>query len=363
MKRLPLLLAAALALGACSSSAPDAPLGGGSLGAPAAAPTGAATASTTPPQLVPYVPGEDPDGDAEYQAGIEAYNQAEFELAAQRFDALARRESAPRPLRREAYRFLGRTQVALGDEMAASATLRRLVELEPPIVELDPDVEPPPLIEAYYAVRRDLDGGYDIRTERPQTLAVADFTNSSITEHDAMQPLSQGFASLMLHAMRGSTELRLVERERLQWLLDEQSLPTSESGAQQASELLGADRVVFGFYIRSGRDLTLGARVVDVETSEILLSEQVEGRADRFSDLLESLTTKVAQSINVSLARVNVETNSLDAALAYSEGLALIESGDYRGAHAKFERALQADPSYARARTKAESLRPMLASN
>ena len=73
-------------------------------------------------------------------------------------------------------------------------------------MELDPDVEPPPLIEAYYAVRRDLDGGYDIRTERPQTLAVADFTNSSITAHDEMQPLSLGFASLMLHSMRGATE-------------------------------------------------------------------------------------------------------------------------------------------------------------
>jgi lipoprotein NlpI len=46
--------------------------------------------------------------------------------------------------------------------------------------------------------------------------------------------------------------------------------------------------------------------------------------------------------------------------MSYSEGLVLVERGDYDGAVKKFEEALQQDPTYDKARMKAQSLKPLL---
>jgi tetratricopeptide (TPR) repeat protein len=167
--------------------------------------------------------------------------------------------------------------------------------------------------------------------------------------------------------MGGATDLHLVERERIRWLLEEHDLQRDPSRidqatAVQAGRLLGAQTVVFGSFIVNGRDLIVSARLVEVETGRIVFSEQNRGRADRFDEIIEQLSLQVTRALNVELASADVETRSLDAALAYSEGLALIEQGDYAGAQGKFSQALQYDPNYGRARERVQSLAPLLAS-
>ena len=361
-----IVLTAVALLASCSSpretsSAPAAPTAGAS--------GQNARALPPPPPARPireYVPGTDPATEAALRGAIEVFEQAEFEDAEARFTSIADNATAPSALRADALRYLGRVQVALGHNEAAIETMVRLIELEPPIIELDPDLEPPPLMQTYYEARRDVDGGYAVRSNRPQTLAIVNFTNSSITEKENWDPMQQGFASLMIHAMGPATDLKLVERERIRWLLDEQQLQRDPSLIDQATavragRLLGAQTVIFGSFIINRRDLLISARLVDVETGQILFSEQARGRAEDFSDLVESLSLQVARTLNVNLSSADVETRSLDAALSYSEGLALVEQGDYAGAHAKFLQALEYDPGYSRARQRVHSLRPLLA--
>lgn len=319
----------------------------------------------TPPQ--PYQPGTDPESEARFAEAVRMFEAAEFEEAAELLTAFSEDASAPIPLRADALRYLGRVQIAIGDEEGAVESMARLIELEPPIIELDPDFEPPPLMASYYEARLEFDGSHQVRSTRPQTLAIVNFTNSSITDHESWDAMQQGFASLMIHAMGPATELRVVERERIRWLLEEQNMQRDpslidQSTAVQAGRLLGVQTVVFGSFIVNGRDLILNARLVNVETGEILFSEQVTGRASDFSTLIETLSVQFARTLNVELATADIETRSLDAALAYSEGLALIEMGDYRSAYEHFVRALEYDPGYTRARQRIESLRPMLAS-
>lgn len=315
----------------------------------------------------PYQRGSDPASEARLAEAVQAFEAAEFEEAEELLAAFAADESAPNALRADALRYLGRVQIALGDNQGAVDSMARLIELEPPIVELDPDIEPPPLMATYYEARLEFDGSHNVRSSRPQTIAIVNFTNSSITDKENWDPMQQGFASLMIHAMGPATDLTVVERERIRWLLEEQNLQRDPSlidqaTAVQAGRLLGAQTVVFGSFIINGRDLILTARLVDVETGEILFSEQVTGRASDFSRLVENLSVQFARTLNVELASADIETRSLDAALAYSEGLALIEQGDYNAAYARFVRALEYDPGYTRARQRVESLRPLLAS-
>jgi len=262
---------------------------------------------------------------------------------------------------------LGRTRLALGDRPGAAEALRRLVDNEPPLVRLNPDVEPLALLETFYEVRHAKDGSYAVSTDRGRTLAIADFTNGSITDHAQVDPLRLGFASLMINRMRGSTDLELVERVRLQWLLDEQNLGGGEDAGRQAGRLLGADQVVFGTYIKNGANMLLTARVVDVETGRILLGERVEGRAEQFDALVSCLSQKIAGAVDARLpaqASIAQAPSSLDAMLAYARGLAMEETEDYGGALQQYQMALQLDPSYEPAQLRMdEGVVPLVAVN
>jgi outer membrane protein assembly factor BamD (BamD/ComL family) len=56
------------------------------------------------------------------------------------------------------------------------------------------------------------------------------------------------------------------------------------------------------------------------------------------------------------------QTKSLDAMMAYSDGLSLLEAGKYRKAQRKFKKAIEYDDGFAKARKKMKSLKPMVAS-
>lgn len=304
---------------------------------------------------------------------VTAYGQGEWERATALFASLAEDAGVSVGVREEALRYLGRTYIAQNQREAARAALDQLLALEPPLIEVDPEIEHPDLVRLYYEARRDLQGG-DYAVERADpgltTLAILDFTNSSIDRYDAVDPLRQGFASMMIHTLSGATDLQVIERERIQWLLDELELQ-QESGAVdpatavRAGKLLGATTVLFGAYTVQGERLWVSARLVKVETGEILLAEQVFGTEAGLFDLVDELSLEVAQAVNATLDRETVgerrDTNSLDAMMAYSEGLALLEAGDHAGAHARFEAALEHDPTYARAQARVESLRPAIA--
>ncbi len=303
---------------------------------------------------------------------VAVYQAADFDGAIDRFSAILDDDAADKATRKQALQYLGRAYVAKRMEDKARTVIHELLELEPPLVELNPDIEPPPLMNLYYEVRKDFEGDYTVERADPGlvTLAIVDFTNNSISDdRERLDALERGFPSLLINQLNGATNLKVIERERIQWLLQELELQrdpglVDQSTAVRTGKLLGATAVLFGTFIKHGRDMNISARLVKVETGEILLAEQVKGRADKFFELAEELSLNVARSINVNLEKTQLgtrtETRSLDAMLSYSEGLALIEKSDYQSAFAKFMEALEYDPSYERARRKAESLRPLL---
>lgn len=309
---------------------------------------------------------------AELQKGIALFQNAEFEKASEVLSELAKNQDLDKAIRKDALRYLGQVYIALQMTDEARKAIAALLELEPPLVELDPDVTPPPLMDIYFNVRKEMEGNYEIERPDPgmQTIAIMDFTNSSIYEYERYAPLQFGLSSMMIHNMAGATELKVVERERIQWLIDELNLQKDASLVDQSSavrmgKMLGATSVLFGSYnVMSRRQMWLGARLVKVETGEILLSEQITGNPEDLAELLQKLSLQVAQAINVTLEETNLgmrtETRSLDALMSYSEGLGLLEQQEYRAAYEKFLEALNFDPKYERARLKAESIRHLV---
>lgn len=299
---------------------------------------------------------------------ITVYNQGEYDQAASLLDQIARDASLDLEVRKEALQYLGRAYIARSLYDDARQAVADLLALQPPLIELDPDVEPPSLMNLYYEVRDEIEVPKDDPGIR--TLAVLDFKNYSIDENERWEPMRWGFPSMMIQQLSGATDLKLVERENLQWVLGELELQRDASKVDQATavrigKLMGAHAMVFGDLMVIGGKIRLSARVVKVETSEILLGESVEGKAKDFAELVEKLSLAVARSLNSTLTETEIgartDTKNLDAMRSYSEGLSLLEQGDYQAAYNKFVEAQEFDPSYTRARLKAESLRLELA--
>lgn len=305
------------------------------------------------------------------EKAIDLYSSARFDNAIEILSELAKDRALDKKDQREVLLALGRAYVAKGLKNKALWAISRMLELEPPMIEPDPDTECPPLMKVYYNARKQKSGSNVAERTDPgiKTIAVLDFMNRSVDDKEKFDPLEKGFAELLINHLNGATNLKVIERERIQWILDEIGLENEPGkfdmgSAVRVGKQLGVHTVLLGSFIKVKGDLKLLARLVKVETSEILATEEATGDADDFFELAEKLSVKVATDINVKLAHseaaAKTETKSLDAMLSYSEGLVSIEKGNYKEAYGKFMQALTYDPAYNKARQKAETIKPLI---
>jgi TolB-like protein len=307
-----------------------------------------------------------------FKEAKQKYQFAEYQKATSLFQEVADDEQADIELRRDALRYLARAQIARGNKDKARSAIEQLVETNPPSDYLDPAVEPPAVMDLYFSIQKEKQGNYKVgkKQEGMQTLAVMDFSNNSITRREDYEGLSKGLPSIMINHLTGGTDLQVIERERIEWLLKELKLQkqkdkVDQSTAVRTGKLLGANAVVFGSFIATEGQMSITARVVKVETGEVMFGDQVRGKPDKFFELISELSQKVTKSINVEMEETKLgsdETKSLDAMMAYSDGLTLLEDGKYRKAQQKFKAAVEYDENFAKAKKKMKSLRPMVAS-
>lgn len=295
------------------------------------------------------------------------YKSAQFEKA---IDVLLQvsTDSTDKEVQKDALRFLGRAYTAKGLYDKAKDAIMKLLKLEPPLVMFNPDFEPPVFMKIYYETRKEYTGSYQVEKPDPgmKTMAIIDFKNRSVSHKIQYDPMEQGFADLMINRLNNSTNLKVVERERIQWILNEIKLQNQYSmeGAVRMGKQLGVQTVLLGSFIIVGDQIWLGARLVKVESSEILLTDEIKGDLDEFFTLVDKLGEKIAKNINVTLKKKTPEelskAPSLDAIMAYSVGLSYLEKEDYKNAYDKFEEALSIDPNYDKAKLKAQSIAPLL---
>lgn len=298
------------------------------------------------------------------------YKSAQFDSAIEILNTLSHDASVNEEIQKDALRFLGRAYTAKGLYEEAKSAILRLLELEPPMVMFNPDYEPPVFMKLYYESRKEFTGSYEVERPDPgmKTIAIIDFKNRSIDKKEQYDPMERGFADLTINRLNNSINLKVVERERIQWILDEIKLQDQHNmdGAVRMGKQLGVQTVLMGSFIIVKNEIWLGARLVKVETSEILFTDEIKGKLDDFFDLIDNLSNKIAEKIDVVLKKhedvgeIVPEAPSLDAVMSYSIGLSFLEREDYKNAYAKFQEALKFDPNYEKAQLRAQTIAPLL---
>lgn len=194
----------------------------------------------------------------------------------------------------------------------------------------------------------------------PRTVAVMPlrFTGTDTT----LQPLERGLAELITVDLSRSHELTVVERARLQALLDEISLQrsgaTDSSTNVRAGRIIQAGRIVNGQIAQNAQNLRVDAAIVNTQTAAVTSGAANENTLDQLFNIEKAIVLQLFDSLGVRLTteeRNAIEqrpTRSLQAFLAYSRGLRLEDQGKYDDAARNFNDAFRLDPSFRQAQQK-----------
>lgn len=190
----------------------------------------------------------------------------------------------------------------------------------------------------------------------PRTVAVMPFEYQG--GEDRYAPLGRGLAEMLSTDLSHVGRLQVVERVRLQAILNELELAQSEyvnsATAPRVGRLLGAGRLVGGTYlVTEDEELRMHVSLADVTSGgqEPQLDDRRGGIAELFQ-LQKEVTFAVVDRIGVELtsqeraAIQEVPTENLQAFLAYSRGLLEEDRGNYGAAAQHYQEAQQLDPNF-----------------
>jgi len=193
-------------------------------------------------------------------------------------------------------------------------------------------------------------------------IAVLPFDNAGSYGQDKenFDALQRGIAGMLISELSANPAARVVERGRIQQILDEQRL--ADSGrvdartAARIGKLVGARYVVTGSFIDFYGDFRLDIRLVNVETSEIVKAEKEQARRDHLFDIIRNAAAHLMRETNLPpLPRAAQERQSsrqipTEALTYYSRALLYQDRGDRPKAVEMYQKAIEVFPDYAEAR-------------
>jgi TolB-like protein len=200
-------------------------------------------------------------------------------------------------------------------------------------------------------------------------IAVFQFNNGGAygTNAEDLAPLEVGLQELVLTELSMNTNLRVVDRVRLNEMLQEQGLAASgrvdATTAARIGRLVGARYAVTGGFIDNNGDFRMNGRIVNVETGEVLPgTSTVRGeRADLFDmivDLAAAITDQVdlpALPAEIREARKEQEIPT-EAITLFSRAQVLADAGRTDGAIELYERITKDFPQMQQAKVKLQQL-------
>lgn len=194
-----------------------------------------------------------------------------------------------------------------------------------------------------------------------RTIAVPPFKFSG-PDAATLAPLERGFAELMITDLSRSSQLTVVERDRMQAIADEIRLGASDrvdaASAVRAGKLIRAGRLVNGSMVQAGQQLTVESNVIDVATSQLVPPVSVTNQIDNFFVMQKQLVMQVFTQLGVTLTPAERQlvdrqaTTNFNAFLSYSRGLLAADDGRFEDASRFFNEARSLDPGFGAASTR-----------
>lgn len=192
-------------------------------------------------------------------------------------------------------------------------------------------------------------------------IAVLSFENGGSYGKDKedFDALRKGIAAMLISELAQNKNVRLVDRGEIQKLLDEQGLAVAErvdrETAAKIGKMVGARYMIAGAFIDLYGDFRIDARIINVETGEIIKvvrsDPKLKDRRD-MSRMIQSVAERIMVDANLpplpagTAQRAAVPTEAL---ALFSRALLYQDRGDKAKAVEYYQKALDVFPAYSEA--------------
>jgi TolB-like protein len=171
--------------------------------------------------------------------------------------------------------------------------------------------------------------------------------------------LERGIAGMMISELSQNPAARVVERQEIQRLLDEQNLGAQgridPQTAAKVGKLVGARYTVLGTFIDFYGDFRVDVRLVNTETGEIVKTESERMQRDHMFDIIRNIAARLMKDANLPALQRQASEQRMgrqvptEALTYYSRALLYSDHGQKDKAVEMFNRALAIFPDYAEA--------------
>jgi TolB-like protein len=199
--------------------------------------------------------------------------------------------------------------------------------------------------------------------DRRPGIAVLPFENGGSygKDREDFDALRKGLAAMLISELAWNSDVRLVDRFETQRVLDEQGLAVAErvdkETAAKIGKLVGARYMITGSFIDLYGDFRVDARMINVETGEIMKVVRSDPKYHDRRDMMrmvESVGTLIMRdnrlpplpAASAQRAPRQVPTEAL---VLFSRALLYQDRGDRAKAVEYYEKALQVFPEYTEA--------------
>jgi TolB-like protein len=146
--------------------------------------------------------------------------------------------------------------------------------------------------------------GGSLEAQAKPGLGMLPFTNSATGKaNEELAPLAKGLADMAMDELVANPTIRVVERDAINKVMEEQKLSAGGSVDPQTvvkmGKIVGARYMLTGSYLTLGPKLVLTMRAFDVETTEIIWSRQVDGKVDEILVLINKLSAQASKGLKL----------------------------------------------------------------
>jgi TolB-like protein len=261
--------------------------------------------------------------------------------------------------------YLGLTFEALGQNEKAIESYRKYTEISPfnklrRVVENRLLVLLQKQMEAQTRAMLQMEQTIQVSAIPDQSVAVLYFVNSSGNQE--LEPLQKGLTEMLITDLSQVKSLTVVERARLQQLMEEMGLGMSglvrEDTAPRMGKLLGAAHVVQGTLTdMENQSVRIDAALANIKTVQRSDAAKVSGSLLEFYQLEKNLAFDVIDAMSITLSQEEkdaiqkIPTKNLLAFMAYCRGLEQLDQRNWDSARQEFAAALKQDPGFQMAKS------------
>jgi len=199
------------------------------------------------------------------------------------------------------------------------------------------------------------------------TVAIMYF-NNNVFSKDARDydGLMKGVPDFLVSEMSSNPNIRVIERDQVQKLIDEQKLTSGgqvdRETAVKVGKLLGAQHMIFGGFMADPKgNFRIDARAVNVETGAIEYTDRVQDHGDNVMALIGQLAGHLNSGLKLGAPARTGDVGTrlpMRVAVLYGKALDMADRGDKAKAVELFGAVLKEFPDYAPAKSGLAKVKP-----